>query len=421
MELKVDLSRADKLKEKYVNDALESLEKLINKNGKGSEFTGWVELPKNINEDNIVRIEKLAAKMRKNADVLVVIGIGGSYLGARAVIEALKKTYKKENFEVIFAGCDLSPQRLVELIEYLQDKDFYVNVISKSGTTLEPALTFRAVRKLLETKYNKDELRERIIVTTDREKGALKTLADNMGLEKFVVPSDIGGRYSVLTDVGLIPIAAAGLNIRELLSGALTASKEYTVLFKENNALRYAALRQQYREAGKDIEIFASYEPKLNYIKEWLKQLFGESEGKDGLGIFPASATFTTDLHSIGQLIQDGKRNIFETIIYIEEEKFDMAIPYDEENLDNLNYLQGKNFSYVQNKAKEGVIQAHVDGLCPNIVINLPSLDEYNLGKLIYFFMISCAISAYIEGVNPFDQPGVEAYKKNMFKLLGRD
>lgn len=397
MELKVDLSRADKLKEKYVNDALESLEKLINKNGKGSEFTGWVELPKNINEDNIVRIEKLAAKMRKNADVLVVIGIGGSYLGARAVIEALKKTYKKENFEVIFAGCDLSPQRLVELIEYLQDKDFYVNVISKSGTTLEPALTFRAVRKLLETKYNKDELRERIIVTTDREKGALKTLADNMGLEKFVVPSDIGGRYSVLTDVGLIPIAAAGLNIRELLSGALTASKEYTVLFKENNALRYAALRQQYREAGKDIEIFASYEPKLNYIKEWLKQLFGESEGKDGLGIFPASATFTTDLHSIGQLIQDGKRNIFETIIYIEEEKFDMAIPYDEENLDNLNYLQGKNFSYVQNKAKEGVIQAHVDGLCPNIVINLPSLDEYNLGKLIYFFMISCAISAYIE------------------------
>lgn len=422
-ELKLDLKYSGVLENltDLETKALEALKSLQTGDRPGNDFLGWVELPTKYDKEEFDRIKRVTAKIRNDSEVLVVIGIGGSYLGARAVIEALSKRYRKEKeLEVLFAGNHLSSTELLELLEYIQDKQVSLNVISKSGTTTEPAIAFRFLKKFMEDKYGKIEAADRIYVTTDKSKGALKQLAEDEGYESFVVPDDVGGRYSVLTAVGLLPIAAAGIDIDGLMKGAKVAQTEYLVEDPENNAVRYAIARKLLYDGGKDIEILVNYEPGLHYIAEWWKQLFGESEGKDGKGIYPASAGFTTDLHSLGQLIQDGKRNLFETVINIEKPRFDLKILEDSENLDGLNYLAGKTVDYVNKKAIEGTLMAHVDGGVPNLRITIPELNEYNLGKLLYFFMVSCGISGYLNEVNPFDQPGVEAYKKNMFKLLGK-
>ena len=357
---------------------------------------------------------------------MVVIGIGGSYLGARAVIESLTNTFynlqdnKKRKYPMIlFAGNNLSPNYINDLIDLIGEKDFSVNVISKSGTTTEPAIAFRIFREILENKYGIDEARSRIYVTTDKEKGALKTLADKEGYEKFVIPDNVGGRYSVLTAVGLLPIASAGIDINKLMQGAQNAQMRYNDKdLKYNECYQYAVTRNILYKLYKNIEILVNYEPKMHYFTEWWKQLYGESEGKDEKGIFPAGVDFTTDLHSMGQYIQEGRRNLFETVIRIENSKTDIVINNDEDNLDGLNYLTGKSLDYVNKKAMEGTIKAHVDGDVPNIVINIEKLDEENIGELIYFFEKACAVSGLILGINPFNQPGVEKYKKNMFKLL---
>ncbi|WP_425539600.1 glucose-6-phosphate isomerase [Microaceticoccus formicicus] len=422
-ELKLDLKYSGVLENLtgVETKALAALKSLQTGDRPGNDFLGWVELPTKYDKEEFDRIKRVTAKIRNDSEVLVVIGIGGSYLGARAVIEALSKRYRKEKeLEVLFAGNHLSSTELLELLEYIQDKQVSLNVISKSGTTTEPAIAFRFLKKFMEDKYGKIEAADRIYVTTDKSKGALKQLAEDEGYESFVVPDDVGGRYSVLTAVGLLPIAAAGIDIDELMKGAKVAQTEYLVEDPDNNAVRYAIARKLLYDGGKDIEILVNYEPGLHYIAEWWKQLFGESEGKDGKGIYPASAGFTTDLHSLGQLIQDGKRNLFETVINIEKPRFDLKILEDSENLDGLNYLAGKTVDYVNKKAIEGTLMAHVDGGVPNLRITIPELNEYNLGKLLYFFMVSCGISGYLNEVNPFDQPGVEAYKKNMFKLLGK-
>lgn len=422
-ELKLDLKYSgvlDNLSDLEAR-ALEALKSLQVGDRPGNDFLGWVGLPTKYDKEEFDRIKRVTAKIRNDSEVLVVIGIGGSYLGARAVIEALSKRYRTEKeLEVLFAGNHLSSTELLELLEYIQDKQVSLNVISKSGTTTEPAIAFRFLKKFMEDKYGKIEAADRIYVTTDKAKGALKQLAEDEGYESFVVPDDVGGRYSVLTAVGLLPIAAAGIDIDALMKGAKVAQTEYLVEDPENNAVRYAIVRKLLYDGGKDIEILVDYEPRLHYVAEWWKQLFGESEGKDGKGIYPASAGFTTDLHSLGQLIQDGKRNLFETVINIEKPRFDLKILEDSENLDGLNYLAGKTVDYVNKKAIEGTLMAHVDGGVPNLRITIPELNEYNLGKLLYFFMVSCGISGYLNEVNPFDQPGVEAYKKNMFKLLGK-
>lgn len=422
-ELKLDLKYSGVLENLTCVEtkALAALKSLQTGDRPGNDFLGWVQLPTKYDKEEFDRIKRVTAKIRNDSEVLVVIGIGGSYLGARAVIEALSKRYKKEKeLEVLFAGNHLSSTELLELLEYIQDKQVSLNVISKSGTTTEPAIAFRFLKKFMEDKYGKIEAADRIYVTTDKSKGALKQLAEDEGYESFVVPDDVGGRYSVLTAVGLLPIAAAGIDIDGLMKGAKVAQTEYLVEDPDNNAVRYAIARKLLYDGGKDIEILVNYEPRLHYIAEWWKQLFGESEGKDGKGIYPASAGFTTDLHSLGQLIQDGKRNLFETVINIEKSRLDLKILEDSENLDGLNYLAGKTVDYVNKKAIEGTLMAHVDGGVPNLRITIPELNEYNLGKLLYFFMVSCGISGYLNEVNPFDQPGVEAYKKNMFKLLGK-
>ena len=390
------------------------------------DFVGWLELPTNYDKKEFLRIKKAAKKIKKESDILVVIGIGGSYLGARAVIEALTSTFnnmltdKQRKYpQILYVGNNLSPNYINELIEYIGDKDFSVNVISKSGTTTEPAIAFRIFREILENKYGIDEARSRIYVTTDKERGALKTLADNEGYEKFVIPDNVGGRYSVLTAVGLLPIATAGIDIDKLMQGAQNAQERYDdPNLKYNECYKYAVTRNILYKLYKNTEILVNYEPKMHYFTEWWKQLYGESEGKDQKGIFPAGVDFTTDLHSMGQYIQEGRRNLFETVISIENPKSDITINKDEDNLDGLNYLAGKTLDYVNKKAMEGTVKAHVSGDVPNIMINIENLDEENIGELIYFFEKACAMSGMILGVNPFNQPGVEEYKKNMFKLL---
>ena len=390
------------------------------------DFVGWLGLPTNYDKEEFARIKKAAQKIKKESDILVVIGIGGSYLGARAVIEALTSSFynmlpnKQRKYpQVLYVGNNLSPNYINELIEYIGDKDFSVNVISKSGTTTEPAVAFRIFREILENKYGIDEARSRIYATTDKTKGALKTLAQNEGYEQFIVPDNVGGRYSVLTAVGLLPIAVAGIDIDKLMMGAKIAQDRYDdPNLKYNECYKYAVVRNILYKLYKNTEILVNYEPKMHYFTEWWKQLFGESEGKDQMGIFPAGVDFTTDLHSMGQYIQEGRRNLFETVISIKTPNSDITIHPDDDNLDGLNYLAGKGLDYVNKKAMEGTIKAHVSGDVPNIVIEMEKLDEENIGELIYFFEKACAMSGNILGVNPFNQPGVEEYKKNMFKLL---
>ncbi len=399
---------------------------LHNRANDEKDFVGWLELPTNYGQKEFERIKKAAKKIKKESDILVVIGIGGSYLGARAVIESLTSTFynmlpskQRKNPEILYVGNNLSPNYINELIEYIGNKDFSVNVISKSGTTTEPAIAFRIFREILENKYGIDEARSRIYATTDKEKGALKTLAENEGYEKFVVPDNVGGRYSVLTAVGLLPIATAGIDIDKLMEGARIAQARYDDPdIKYNECYQYAVARNILYKTDKNIEILVNYEPKMHCFTEWWKQLFGESEGKDKKGIFPAGVDFTTDLHSMGQYIQDGRRNLFETVISIKNPNSDIKINSDDDNLDGLNYLAGKSLDYVNKKAMEGTIKAHVSGNVPNIEIAIDKLDEENMGELIYFFEKACAMSGMILGVNPFNQPGVEEYKKNMFKLL---
>ncbi len=391
-----------------------------------NDFVGWLELPTNYDKDEFERIKKSAKKIKKESDILLVIGIGGSYLGARAVVEALTSTFnnllpsrQRKYPQILYVGNNLSPNYINELIEYIGDKDFSINVISKSGTTTEPAIAFRIFREILENKYGIDEARSRIYATTDKEKGALKTLSQNEGYEQFVVPDNVGGRYSVLTAVGLLPIATAGIDIDKLMEGARIAQERYNdPNLKYNECYQYAVARNILYKLYKNTEILVNYEPKMHYFTEWWKQLFGESEGKEGKGIFPSGVDNTTDLHSMGQYIQEGRRNLFETVINIETPKSNITINPDDDNLDGLNYLAGKTMDYVNKKAMEGTIQAHVSGDVPNIMIKLSQLDETNIGELIYFFEKACAMSGSILGINPFNQPGVEEYKKNMFKLL---
>ena len=390
------------------------------------EFVGWLELPTNYDKEEFKRIKKAAKKIKKESDILVVIGIGGSYLGARAVIEALTGSFdnylptkKRKNPQVLYVGNNLSSNYINELIDYIGDKDFSVNVISKSGTTTEPAIAFRIFREILENKYGIDEARSRIYATTDKEKGALKTLSEKEGYEQFIVPDNVGGRYSVLSAVGLLPIAVAGIDIDKLMEGARIAQERYDdPNLKYNECYQYAVVRNVLYKLYKNTEILTNYEPKMHYFTEWWKQLFGESEGKDQKGILPIGVDNTTDLHSMGQYIQEGRRCLFETVISIENPKSDLKINSDDDNLDGLNYLTGKTLDFVNKKAMEGTIKAHVTGDVPNILIKMDKLDELNLGQLIYFFEKACAVSGCILGVNPFNQPGVEEYKRNMFELL---
>ena len=407
--------------ENYEQRALEAFDTLMNKSGEGNNFLGWIDRPIDYDKDEFERIKKAAAKIRENSDVLVSIGIGGSYLGIKAVEVACDSYFNsKRDTEIIYAGHQISSQYLVELLDYLKDKDYSLNVISKSGTTTEPAIAFRILKEALEEKYGKEETKNRIFATTDKAKGALKELANAEGYESFIVPDDIGGRFSVISAVGLLPLAVAGIDIDEFMAGFAAGREKYTENSFENDAIKYAAIRNMLHEDGKDIEIMVNYEPKLAFVAEWWKQLYGESEGKDGKGIFPASVSNTTDLHSMGQMIQDGKRNLFETVIEVENVDKDLTIKEDEKNLDGLNFLAGKTMSYVNKQAMEGTTMAHVEGGVPNIRIKLEEVNEKNLAELFYFFEIAVGVSGYMLGVNPFNQPGVEDYKKAMFKLLGK-
>ena len=398
---------------------------LNSRKGPGSDFLGWVDLPVDYDKDEFARIKKAANKIKSDSDILVVIGIGGSYLGARAAIEFLKSHYynnkKKDTPDIYFAGNSISSTALAELLEICDGKDVSVNVISKSGTTTEPAIAFRVFRNYLETKYGKEEAKNRIYCTTDKAKGTLKALADAEGYEEFVVPDDVGGRFSVLTAVGLLPIAVAGCDIDKLMEGAAAAREAYSVDdLDKNDCYKYAATRNILLRKGKQIEMLVAYEPRFTLMAEWYKQLFGESEGKDNKGIYPSSAIFSTDLHSLGQYIQEGQRIMFETVVSIKESEKEIFIEKEENDGDGLNFLAGKPMSFVNEKAFQGTILAHTDGNVPNLVIEMPRADEFELGYLIYFFEKACAISGYMLAVNPFNQPGVESYKKNMFALLGK-
>lgn len=403
-------------------------EVLTSKSGAGSDFLGWVDLPENYDKDEFARIKKAAEKIKNDSEVLIVIGIGGSYLGAKAAIEFLSHSFynnlpkdKRKTPEIYFAGTNMSGVYLQHLIEVVGDRDFSVNVISKSGTTTEPAIAFRVFKKMLEEKYGKEEAAKRIYATTDKEKGALKTLAAAEGYETFVVPDNVGGRFSVLTAVGLLPIAAAGINIDDLMAGAKDAMNDFANRnMDENQALQYAAVRNILHRKGKDLELMVNYEPRVHYLAEWWKQLFGESEGKDGKGLYPTSADFSADLHSLGQYIQEGQRLFFETVVSIGKPEVEFVIESDKDNLDGLNFIAGKTLDYVNKKATDGVILAHIDGNVPNLGVNIPEATPYHLGYTFYFFEKACGVSGYLLGVNPFDQPGVEAYKKNMFALLGK-
>ena len=416
--MKLDLSNSEIYEKeilKYKKEVLKAHTNLHEKQGAGSDFLGWVNLKLDVQE--LEKIKVAASKIRKQSDVLIVIGIGGSYLGSKAVIDALSHTFNPKN--VIFAGNNMSSDYLNDLLDYIKDKDISLNVISKSGTTIEPALTFKVLRKYIEEKYGEDKAKDRIFVTTDKEKGVLKKLADEKGYETFVVPDDIGGRYSVFTAVGLLPIASAGINIDRLLDGVYSAEKKYSSL-ENNDCYDYAVARNIMYKKKKKIELLVNYEPKLHYISEWWKQLFGESEGKEGKGIFPASVDNTTDLHSMGQYIQEGERILFETVINIKKPYRDFTLTCEEGSPDALDYLNGKTLNEINHKAMEGTVIAHVNGKVPNIMIEVDKLDEFNLGELLYFFEKACGISGHLLGVNPFNQPGVEAYKKEMFRLLGR-
>ena len=399
-----------------------------NKTGAGNDFLGWVNLPVDYDKDEFARIKKAAEKIRANSDILVVIGIGGSYLGARAAIEMLSHSFasaiskEKRNAPlVVFAGNSISSTYLADLLELCEGKDISVNVISKSGTTTEPAIAFRVFKELLEEKYGKEGARERIYATTDKAKGALKTLSDAEGYETFVVPDDVGGRFSVLTAVGLLPIAAAGIDIDAMMQGAKDAMDKYqNPELSENECYQYVAVRNALSRKGKSVEMMINFEPALHYFAEWWKQLYGESEGKENKGIFPAAADFSSDLHSMGQYIQEGQRLMFETAILVDEPRKNVVIKSTDDNLDGLNFLAGKDVDYVNAKAAQGTALAHVDGGVPNLEVRIPKLDAYNFGYMVYFFEKACGVSGYLLGVNPFDQPGVEAYKKNMFALLGK-
>lgn len=400
-------------------------QQLLDKSGLGNDFLGWINLPFDYDKDEFARIKKAAQKIKEDTDVLIVIGIGGSYLGARAAIEFLKSPYynslKGDNPEIYFAGNSISGSALNDLLKMCEGKRVSVNIISKSGTTTEPAIAFRVFREYLEKQYGEEEAAKRIYCTTDKARGTLKALADQKGYECFVIPDDVGGRFSVLTAVGLLPIAVSGADIDALMAGAAKAAEQYNVLdFEKNDCYRYAALRNALYRKGMEIELMVAYEPRFAMFAEWFKQLFGESEGKDKKGIFPASVIFSTDLHSMGQYIQDGRRILFETVVNIADCGSDVTIKEDAEDGDGLNFLAGKTMSYVNQKAFEGTLLAHTDGKVPCFVLDVEKADEENLGKLIYFFEKACAISGYLLGVNPFDQPGVESYKKNMFALLGK-
>ena len=400
-------------------------ETVNNKSGLGNDFLGWVTLPEDYDKEEFARIKKAAEKIKSDTDVLIVIGIGGSYLGARAAIEFLKGPYfnnlRKDVPEIYFTGNSISGSDLADVLALCEGKRVSVNIISKSGTTTEPAIAFRVFRKLLEERYGEEEAAKRIYCTTDKARGTLKALADEKGYECFVVPDDVGGRFSVLTAVGLLPIAAAGADIDKLMAGAKVGMEKFNnPNIAENPCYTYAALRNAFYRKGKSIELLVSYEPRFTMMAEWFKQLFGESEGKDNKGLFPASVTFSTDLHSMGQFVQDGSRLMFETVVTFGESDKDVVIEAEENNGDGLNFLAGKNMTFVNSKAFEGTVLAHTDGGVPNLIINIDKPDEENLGELIYFFEKACAISGYMLGVNPFDQPGVESYKKNMFALLGK-
>ncbi|MCI8551267.1 MAG: glucose-6-phosphate isomerase [Lachnospiraceae bacterium] len=408
--------------------ALDAKEVLVSKSGAGNDFLGWIDLPVDYDKDEFARIKKAAAKIQSDSDVLLVIGIGGSYLGARAAIEFLRNNFynsmskeERKTPEIYFIGNNISTAYMHDLIGLLKGKDFSINVISKSGTTTEPAIAFRILKKVLTEKYGVEEARKRIYATTDKARGALKTLSDKEGYETFVVPDDVGGRFSVLTAVGLLPIAVSGADIDKLMEGA-AAGRERALKndFESNDALQYAAVRNILLRKGKCIEITANYEPSLHYVGEWWKQLYGESEGKDQRGIFPAAVDLTADLHSMGQFIQDGSRNLMETVISVENPETEIFIEAEDEDLDGLNYLAGKNMDFVNKNAMNGTILAHTDGQVPNLKISVPKQDEFCLGELFYFYEFACGISGYILGVNPFNQPGVESYKKNMFALLGK-
>ena len=401
---------------------------LHNKTGLGNDFLGWVDLPNNYDKEEFARIKKAAEKIKSDSDVLVVIGIGGSYLGARAAIECLGHSFRnnltkeeRKTPEIYFAGNNISSTYLMDLLDIIKDKDVSLNVISKSGTTTEPAIAFRVLKEFLENKYGKEEAAKRIYATTDAKKGALKQVSDEEGYETFVIPDDVGGRFSVLTPVGLLPIAVAGIDIDAMMQGANEARIDFsTPNLEENDCYQYAAVRNILHRKGKDIELLVNYEPSLHYVSEWWKQLYGESEGKDKKGLFPASVDFSTDLHSMGQYVQDGKRILFETVLNVEKPRRVIDLKAAENDLDGLNYLSGKTLDFVNQKAFQGTLLAHTDGQVPNLLINIPKLDEYNFGYLVYFFEKACGISGYLLGVNPFNQPGVEAYKKNMFALLGK-
>ncbi len=397
---------------------------LFSGSGAGNDFLGWLHLPENYDKEEFARIQKAAKKIQSDSQALVVIGIGGSYLGAQAVVDLIKSPNynlkKKDTPDIYFAGNTLSTDAVLETLELIGDRDFSINIISKSGTTTEPAVSFRIFKAALEAKYGKEEAAKRIYATTDKARGALKGLADVEGYEEFVVPDDVGGRYSVLTAVGLLPIAVAGIDIEALMQGAADAMNAFSVKSMDNPVFQYVAARNALYEAGKSVEILGSYEPSFRFMTEWWKQLYGESEGKDLKGIFPASVEFTADLHSMGQFIQQGSRIMFETIVNFQKPHGEVVIGEDADNVDGLNFLAGKNLKFVCDQAMLGTRLAHVDGGVPNIVVNVETVDAYNTGALIYFFELSCGISGYVLGVNPFNQPGVEAYKKNMFGLLGK-
>ena len=401
-----------------------AIDTLVNGTGAGNDFTGWVDLPENYDRAEFARIQAAAQKIQANSKALVVIGIGGSYLGARAVIELLKSpnynALPKNTPDIYFAGNGISGEALTELLTMIGDRDFSVNVISKSGTTTEPAIAFRIFKELLEKKYGKDGARERIFATTDKARGALKTLATQEGYETFVVPDNVGGRYSVLTAVGLLPIACAGIDIERLMRGAQAERKQILAEGVSSAAAQYAMQRQYFYRQGKKVEILAAYEPAFRFMAEWWKQLYGESEGKDGVGIFPASVDLTPDLHSMGQYIQDGERMLQETVVFFDRARAEVSVPSDEADLDGLNYLAGRTMSYINEKAMQATRAAHVDGGVPVTVLRLEKDSEEAVGALIYFFEFACGVSGYMSGVNPFNQPGVEAYKKNMFHLLGK-
>ena len=397
---------------------------LHEKKGPGADYLGWVDLPNNYDKEEFSRIKKAAERIRSNSDALVVIGIGGSYLGARAAIEALTHTFHNQmsdTTQVYFAGQNISSTYVTHLLELLEGKDISVNVISKSGTTTEPAVAFRIFRDYLEKKYGKEEAKKRIYATTDKANGALKQLADAQGYESFVIPDDVGGRYSVLTAVGLLPIATVGLDIDRMMEGASAAAQKYNnPELSSNESYQYAAVRNALYRKGKTIELLVNYEPSLHYVSEWWKQLNGESEGKDQKGLFPASVDFSTDLHSMGQYVQEGRRDLIETVLQIKKPQIELTIQEDPDNIDGLNFLAGKTMDEVNKKAFQGTVLAHVDGGVPNVVVELDELNEFTFGEMVYFFEKATAISGHLLGVNPFDQPGVEAYKKNMFALLGK-